>query len=1669
MSDQYEPLTKKEEEELMNLPSSDFEQSWTESGYPIVDGKYLDLSTGIINTIPDGTLVAAGPPALEVHWHNRMMTGRSNAFFSFVASAFVNVTEYLKRVGEFIAMGSVEILSLNATKYAVNIVVATDLSKDEMMGRIKQCISGIPKSASAKSRDISLEQQKTVDEIWQQVQAKVIQLAGGDATKIRKLGIDDVLSHLDSFQDSKKPQKVQRLKGVIDKTLQCIQTVGSIVSSGVSTVFGPADMCCNALTFVIQAWQGYEGMLDNLAELLEKCMEFLDRLEYYNEKMDARLTRVACQNLQLFVEICDRTIKLRKKHTRFLAFTKMLFLNDDGIQDLLGMMDRLNSKESLLVAAQTFEIVSDSADNIKTIVEGQKEQRSTQDAQERRLAIVEALGFRPAELGQKGEPIATWKRSFDVYKNSVIAATGDWLWEDDVFLDWSQAAHPQNPIIILQGNNGSGKTSMMANTIKRLQKQGCSTSRIVTAYFFPEYDVKNSSQDPRQVLETASKALLWQISVSFEAMAKSVAQIAQASPGYDGWLDIWDQLFVNNTERFNSDTTFFIFVDGLDTDMRGFVSVFEKLCSVAGMGKVRLMLTAGPRMVTECIRQMKGVKFEVIPLADRNSSDIEKYINYRMDAMPTLRDLARAGISEWRERILVDLTAKCAGDYYKLNSSLNALAQMDLVEDIEGVLADANKTRTDQIDAEIIHLNKIRTPKEIQEINDIILWVDNGRRWFPVDMIEALISMKHQPGFGAPNGDTLGGQETSRGAALTVSLLPLSQKLAEKYPLFAITKTKTVKWRTPETKDRIPSKAAPERTLGLPRIQETEINIVRHFLQNVCPGEMYGRFEFEHFFEAKLVAQHQECICRDVENAHIKIVIAYLAVMTDKTAKNSEKIIQHARRDLLFHLKQVDLSAADKQFKVQVGPLLVKLLTEEKGITSLFMSTKSMPLWDWARTEASHLKEIRAEWVYSVEGIREVSRWLSDTTVTKFIQGDEAKSFVEGVNSPPVNLHNSVAAKELEDPKNFTPGTIEVIEAWATVALNKSENSRAQDSHWEVRACVFMGSMSPDIPTSQLVLRAQQAVNIDPKNFDARLIMAADKSLTHKEAVETLSKVKQELELNLGGTPSALLAKTTMALGNRMWDLGEDHDLAAHTQLECLLHGYCGIAKGAKYSSILDRYTKKNDFDRVLAFLDGLNNCHQTWRPYVDEIVFDLQGCLVESQQIAEAADANQQWEVLETFYNSMIDSCVKDGFDELVFALRRFFAETLDESSNKARRENRVAIYETALEKINDNSEVKESIGTFLIYLVVDNLAAAYAEKAFALEANSETVELYISKLTGLLAFAENDGKSLQALTPVCCLVKHNQSNGHFADLTKTWTRKVMLEIIELLSDDDETNDYDAYFFLYQFLIALGDFKNSRVAVSMLKWTCHLDNIRKEEKKRKRVETEYITKGFQRAVSKEDETIHKVTGDTQGDAPSTLSDDNEVGEPIESNGASTEVATHTVRHDSGQQQGSTDPPSITDVMDDVNKETDEPSTESDCSSANDKHDDDPSSSKLQPEVTVDKDTPPHTWSLLCDGCKELDIAEDRSLYVCVDCVQAIFVDAKCYASFKKGEKLEVRLDCSKDHEFFYVPAWKQDVEFPSASVPVFSAEGDGDEIELQGWLPLEEWKSQLRKLYIDN
>lgn len=112
---------------LDNTPPN---EGWTLTGQPIVDGKYLDPSTGEIK--PHTGPSKAGPPSVSIYWQNRLDMGRVDQFhvISKAAARAGDLNEYIIRVGALLRTGACKLDSLNATRYNVYLVVASELSQD---------------------------------------------------------------------------------------------------------------------------------------------------------------------------------------------------------------------------------------------------------------------------------------------------------------------------------------------------------------------------------------------------------------------------------------------------------------------------------------------------------------------------------------------------------------------------------------------------------------------------------------------------------------------------------------------------------------------------------------------------------------------------------------------------------------------------------------------------------------------------------------------------------------------------------------------------------------------------------------------------------------------------------------------------------------------------------------------------------------------------------------------------------------------------------------------------------------------------------------------------------------------------------------------------------------------------------------------------------------------------------------------------------------------------------------------------------------------------------------------------------------------------------------------------------------------------------------------------
>ncbi|KAL2827846.1 hypothetical protein BJY01DRAFT_255572, partial [Aspergillus pseudoustus] len=1447
-------------------------------------------------------------------------------------------------------------------------------------------------------------------EIWFQVQERVKQLVGGDDKIQADLTIEDVLSYLDKAQDQSE-KKDSSIRSAFQKTLQFIETVGGVVSTGASEVFGPSELCFNALSMVIQAWQGYQGIFESLATLLEKCGQYMSRLEYYLEGgMDAKLAKVACQHLQLFVEICDRTIKLRRsKKRRFTVFTKLLFLNDNDIEDLLTRMDGLVDEEGRLVTAQMFSFVSETVKSTREnlaisravnskldmLIANRSDSLKESDTKRRKERILGTLAFDENKLEQdKREPDPYWQRIYYNYRKCVVPGTGEWIFQEPEFKAWEKGSRESPCILAIEGSEGSGKSYLTSTIIRRLRNRSSvesSDSRTLLAFYFVEGDSKEELKRTNH-LDVIAKSLIWQFVQADVSYMKSVASICEQNRDMDPH-EVPGRLLFNNKDLGQTiDANFFIVIDGLNDIVGDTLVTFleNALSSSALHRKIRILLTGRPRAF-EQISANNKVTYKTIHISERNRPDIEMYIESRMDKIEALRNKARLGVPALRKKISESLRDKTAGDYFRINTILKRINNLDYVNDIDQVLENAGRERSQQIQAEIESLNSTRNLKEIAEINEIILWILYGREWFQPRQMSAVLYTK--------TGE--------------LSLLTLEAKLQIKYTIFEVDSDGDIDFRSYEIVELIPEGDQPsdeDLRQASKRVLPEEVDIVRHFLRTVCPPTLYKKFDFESVFDQKLRHTGGYIYRDDKDTAEAKLAVSCLRILTEARDERREILRPYAVNYFYQHLAAVDLSMVDRQWKRQIGPLLLKLFTDDGSTDAL--------LWTRDPDSASNFAWMaRSAWLEGNGGVKETIRWLRESVAVTDISSDEARSWVSNLTNSAAPEHEllNILVKRMvvhwlreQTPQSLAvyafsfilgalkkihridkankPNTIpdiptiediSEIEEWSRTLLGCEK-----DSLWEVQIAVILHNFQFDTEAEK---RCRRSLELDRSNWRASYYLAHVVS-SNKEAIEILDNIIGTLEADQKWMEESnhvwAFAEMLFDRGQRFWD-AEQFDKAIESYTRSVQVNYAGFKR---ILQIIERYYNRQLWPDILSLLRTIQTGSGD-KAHLSKMLVDLASEERFHSIVLQAAVETHQFEFIEQVYEDAIKLATKSEAYTSLYYIRYHYANEMFQQDNGEERA--IELWETALK--DDLPRSFLDIDYVLPYLTV-KLAPIYLSRALAADKGSETARDYLHRISSITP--DETSESNVILPAKLYLGRYYEVTGD-ATKAKQIVRSTVKLALEMLSDDDSDNDYLAYWRLLLVFLPLNDDENALAAVSM-------------------------------AALASQSTFASVTpGVPRLEEPRK-------GSPKDQGGKD---------HNKKERKEQSPRPGSSNLQT-APVETRRPST--------------PKTPDLKPVDPGRLDDPAAPVFAICDGgCGEYwETASE--MWWCKDCINLTF-EKDCFQQLR-SDTLPLKV-CDKHHEFLEVPKWDDSVlkDAPRNSVPYAGK-----------LISLEEWKRAIVRKYIE-
>ncbi|KAL4808834.1 hypothetical protein BDV18DRAFT_157771 [Aspergillus unguis] len=1278
-------------------------------------------------------------------------------------------------------------------------------------------------------------------EIWSQVQARIVQLAGGDPSKVDgNLTIEGVLQYLDkaeglNLKNGKEKQKEgsagESIRTVFEKTLQFIDTVGGIVAGGASEVIGPSELCFNAISMVINAWQSYQGIFESLAALFSKCSDYLSRLEYYiRGGMDIKLAKVAVQHLQLFVEICDRAIKLRRsKRRKLIVFTKLLFLNDNDIADLLGKMESLVDKEGRLVTAQTFSFAAEAAvstrenlaisravnSKIDMLIASRSDSLKESDKRRRKEKILEVLAFDDNKMDpkEKKEPEPYWQRIYYNYRKCVVPDTGQWIFEEPEFRAWEKGSQDAPPILAIEGAEGSGKSYIASTIIRRLRNRTSAESsdaRTLLAFYFVEGDSKEELKRTNH-LDVIAKSLVWQFAQADASYMKSIANICERNRDMDPHEIPSRLLFDNKDLGQTIDANFFIVIDGLNDVVGDNLVTFlqNAMESAAQHRKIRVLLTGRPRAF-EKIAATKNIAFRAIHISERNRADIDMYIESRMDTIEALRNKERFGVLDLRKKIRVALRDKTAGDYFRVNTILKRISNLDYVNDIDHVLENAGKERSQQIEAEIETLNDVRNSKEIAEINEITLWILFGREWFKPRQMAAVLYVQ--------SGE--------------LSLLTFEAKLQLKYTLFEVDSDGDVDFRSYEMVDLIPEggDSDEKHRHSSKRVLPEEVNIVRHFLQSVCPPTLYQKFDFETVFEHKLHHTGGYIHRDDEDTAEAKLAVTCLRILTEPRDARREIIRPYAATYYYQHLSAIDLSLVERKYKRVIGPLLVKLFLDETSTDALLWTTDP-------EIASSFSGMAKSAWLEGSGALDEVLRWLKESVALTDVKDDEARAWAVGLtksSTPEKELLQRLAkrmvvhwlreetpqamavyafsfilgalkkinrgadSQERDSTEGPTVEDISEIEEWSRTLLDSEK-----DSLWEVQVAVILRNFKFDLQAER---RCRSALKLDPTNWRASYNLA-HVIASNEEAIGILNNLIERL----GGDDKWMqkenhvwaFAEMLFNRGQRLWD-AEAYDQAIESFTKSVQINYTGFKR---ILTIIEQYYDRHLWSEILSLLKTIQTGSDD-KAHLSAMLVDLASEETFHKIVLQTAVETGQFEFIEGVYKDAIKlSTAREAYTSLYY-IRYHYANEIFQQDNGEERA--LELWEVALK--DDLPRSFLDIDYVLPDLVV-KLAPIYLSRARNAQKGSETARYYLDRIASMTP-DEVSGSNV-ILPAKLYLARYYQVEGDNTK-AKQIVRSVVKLALEMLSDDDSDNDYLAYWRLLLVFLPLNDDKNALAAVTM-------------------------------------------------------------------------------------------------------------------------------------------------------------------------------------------------------------------------------------------------------------
>ncbi|KAL2866508.1 uncharacterized protein BJX67DRAFT_129640 [Aspergillus lucknowensis] len=636
----------------------------------------------------------------------------------------------------------------------------------------------------------------SVRETWEQTIDRFQERTGQKLDGVSR-GPDDLRRLLDAHYTAQTDDEtLSKGKAVGFQIIHCLQLLGGIVSQGASTVFAPAGLCFNALSFLLDIPKKVHEFHDEINAVFAEVGPALAQFHIYERMeetslIDEALRMSIYQVMTSFVNLCADCINIHHegRWKSLKRNAKRVLLDDGSVKGELENFKKLTQDQLNIQATLTLEVAVETGQHtrflktatveidantraIKSDVSGLVEaehKRTLDDKRKQSLSTIQS------RLDQKGDKIAAALEARNNMWKSCVPGTGKWLNEVDAYKQWINIASAAEPLLVLAGEAGTGKSFLVSTIVHDIKSANLATKaeRNLIGYHSFSRVEKGDRDSDRHRPEEAIKSICAQLAQQDFVYAKHVSGVCNESGRDEKYFrdasckELWATLGIGAPTK---NTAHYILLDSISSLNAEERERLGQAIGDSSEGKsrhVRVLVTGEPEAFQE--GKLSSSLMKTIDVTKHNKVDVEAFI---VEELKRAELFQAADEDSQRLKTMVEerLLERSNNSYSTVQQDLRKVKEIIASGGTEEELCRAlQESSTDPqalVRSDLETLEAALKPREIEEINELLIWAVAGHGYFDLGELAAALFLRFN----------------------TVSLQPLREKITGKYSkIFTLT------------------------------------------------------------------------------------------------------------------------------------------------------------------------------------------------------------------------------------------------------------------------------------------------------------------------------------------------------------------------------------------------------------------------------------------------------------------------------------------------------------------------------------------------------------------------------------------------------------------------------------------------------------------------------------------------------------------------------------------------------------------------------------------------------------------------------------------------------------------------------------------------------------------